>query len=317
MKKSILVVIPSYKRYDQLLKGIFSLKSNKYDLFFIIVENSNDDVLFENIAKRISNYDNIKLLKGKNEGFAKSINFGVEYAEEIGLNFDYILLLNDDAYAEDSALDFLVDELEKHPDAVIAGPTIFFARRKNEVWSSGGYFCKITSTIRLLYKNKKIDEDKLINLKTESVDFVSGCVMLIKKEYWYSARGLNEKLNFYEEDFEFCMRAKKSGYKILYVPYSIFYHDIDLTNDRINEFVYYNLARNYIKSRKEIFGKFYFYYSILTFLMLKTPFKIFRLLRSNKPLKFKLNIMTSWFVGFLDGLFFENKKKKVKPCVKE
>jgi GT2 family glycosyltransferase len=48
---------------------------------------------------------------------------------------------------------------------------------------------------------------------SHQVGWISGCCMLIKKDVYLNVGGLNEELEFYGEEPEFCMRLHKCGYQ--------------------------------------------------------------------------------------------------------
>lgn len=70
-------------------------------------------------------------------------------------------------------------------------------------------------------------------LKTEwdrqsrrDVDWVSGAALLHKREVWDQLRGADERYFMYCEDVDFCLQAKKNGWKTVYDPASCVRHHI-------------------------------------------------------------------------------------------
>ena len=57
-----------------------------------------------------------------------------------------------------------------------------------------------------------------------SVDYITGCAMLVKKELVDKIGLLDPEYFLYFEDADFCLRARKAGYECLYVPSPTVWH---------------------------------------------------------------------------------------------
>ena len=60
--------------------------------------------------------------------------------------------------------------------------------------------------------------------KTEETAFVTGCSMIIRREVVEKIGMLDDNYYLYLEDLDYCLRAKKAGYKLLYEPSSVVWH---------------------------------------------------------------------------------------------
>lgn len=107
MDKKILTIIVSYNalRYNWLYSCIDSIKNSTYptDVFFID-NGSNDascDVIKSYNEKRFILYE-----ATKNLGFGQANNIGLQYA--LKHNYDYVFLLNQDAYLEPDTIEKLL-----------------------------------------------------------------------------------------------------------------------------------------------------------------------------------------------------------------
>ena len=58
----------------------------------------------------------------------------------------------------------------------------------------------------------------------EQTEFASGCCMMIKKEVLEKTGVFNNKYFLYYEDGDLNIRAKKDGFKVVYVPKSVIFH---------------------------------------------------------------------------------------------
>ena len=60
--------------------------------------------------------------------------------------------------------------------------------------------------------------------KCESTDFVSGCCLMVRREVLEKVGFFDPKYYLYYEDNDFCQRAKKAGFKIIYEPKAYLWH---------------------------------------------------------------------------------------------
>jgi hypothetical protein len=74
------------------------------------------------------------------------------------------------------------------------------------------------------YLNPLIDEDRL-----QTVDWVSGCAMIIRKDVFDLVGGFDEKFFVFYEDVDFCYRVKRAGYQVIYNPEIVVSHRIGIS----------------------------------------------------------------------------------------
>ena len=56
------------------------------------------------------------------------------------------------------------------------------------------------------------------------VDSISGCCMYFSRDVYDKVEGFDENFFLYFEDTDFCLRANKLGYKVIYYPKSEVFH---------------------------------------------------------------------------------------------
>jgi GT2 family glycosyltransferase len=283
-----------------------SVRQNYEKCHFIIIDNSESSSFFENLKLSLAGFDNLKLFKNpQNYGFAIAVDQGIEIAMKDN-NCKYILLLNDDAYVDKDCIPKLIDALEKDEKALLAGPTICYGKSPNTVWSAGGYFDNFLSRIRIPLKNKNITIEELDKIPIQEVDFLTGCVLLIKREAIEKVGFFDEAFFFYSEDLDYCFRVKKAGYKCLWVPSSIAWHDIEMRARFSSPFAMYNLAKSGIIVRKKHFTGLLKLWNVLIFIFLHTlnKFLSFILGKSN------FSAIKAWVKGIVDGLKYKIQQNK-------
>lgn len=214
----ISIVIPNYNGEELLRKNLPKLIEavcNYKDIEIIIVDDgSTDDSIniIQNSEFRIQNSNlKLKIIQNeKNLGFSSTVNKGAKEAKG-----DILVLLNTDVVPEK---DFLKPLMEHFNDesvfavgcmdkSIENGKTVLRGRGIGK-WKKGF----------LVHKRGEIN-------KTNTL-WVGGGSGAFRKLIWDRLGGLNQIYDpFYWEDIDLSYRALKSGYKVLFEPKSIVYHE--------------------------------------------------------------------------------------------
>lgn len=185
-----------------------------------------------------------KLIIIKNErnyGFAGGNNIGIQYALK-ALNPDYVLLLNNDTVVDRAFLDELVKVAESDAMIGAVGPLIYYYSNLNMIWTVGGGNIYWNKGQASLIGSHEIDKGQFNEII--EVDLVSGCTLLAKSELFEKIGYLNPEYFIYWEETDWCVRAHKAGYKLLYAPKAKIWHKISSITKTISGFSEYLLTRN-------------------------------------------------------------------------
>lgn len=213
--KKVAIIILNYRVKDLSLQCIKSvLKSDYQNLQVIAVDNDSQDG-FEDEVRKIPNVNFLQT--GANLGFTGGNNLGIKQALNGGA--DYVFILNPDTTVEKETISKLVLGLESN-NAGIVGPKIYFESSKN-IWYAGGNFDKNNVLGSHIGVNEKDAGQYDIQQET---DYVTGAAMLVKKEVFEKIGLFDDRYFLYYEDSDFCVRAKRAGFKIMYIPTAIVYH---------------------------------------------------------------------------------------------
>lgn len=309
MKIASIILI--YNDFEKTEKSINSLiESNlptSIEHFIIVIDNGSSDKYLEglkNLQKNYSNFEKIKFIfNKKNLGYSGGNNIGISYALK-DIQADAILLINNDAYLEKNTLNELINFLFSDPNIGIVGPTICYYSNKDKIWHGGGFFKILKIGIINVGKNKSFDE--VSKMQPMEVDFINLCVALIKKEVFEKIGFLDQDFFLYYDDTDFCYRAKKAGFKLIYIPFLKAYHDLEeIYVSRTTPSRLYYIARSYFIFTKKHFNFILLIYAILVFIFLYTPFRMFQILKGKQPI---LKSLLFYFKGAKDGLFLKFKK---------
>ena len=203
---------------DDCLVSIYRETQNiTFEIF--IIDNASADGSAKMVEKK---YPNVRLIKNtKNNGFAAANNQAIRQASS-----RYILILNPDTVILENALDKGVEVMDKRRDFSILGTKTFnknMARQKT-VASSPNLLSQIFLLTKLRHffpKSKIIKKYQRFDFdynKESYVDQIQGSFMLIRKEVLDNIGFFDENFYIWFEEVDFCLRAKKAGYKILFSP---------------------------------------------------------------------------------------------------
>lgn len=164
--------------------------------------------------------DTIRIIENeRNIGFAGGCNLGIRDALDTGA--DYVLLLNNDTVVPPHFLDELIGVVEGQRDVGIAGGKILCQEFPELIWSAGGTI-DYRSGSTPVRGSGEIDDGRFD--EEGEVDWICSCFMLVARDVWERVGLLDERFFFGWEDADLCVRASKSGYRILYVPGSVVWH---------------------------------------------------------------------------------------------
>jgi len=265
------IIVLSYNTKDLTLKCLQTIFENKGSIKpeVWVVDNNSTDGSCEAIKKK---YPQVSLIKSdKNLGFSGGNNLALKK-----INSSYSLLLNSDTELLPGALDNLIESAGINDFAVASCKIInkdgslqpnagelpsFFPMF---IWLSG-----LDDIVRKIWPvNSYQSADKSYYLGEKEVGWVSGSVMLIRKDVFEDIGYLDEKIFMYGEDVEFCLRAKKAKFKIGWTEKAEIIHlgGGSSLSPRYNQWV------GEFKGLLYIYNK---YYGVLAALMLKGLFYIF------------------------------------------
>ncbi len=198
----------------------------------VVVDNGSADDSIEQIERwlaseanptGVSNAQFIILIRaGANLGFAGGTNRGIDWLIS-KTSVTHIVLLNNDATVSPSFFSDLADSIEEIGVDAIVGPTIYEDPDRDRVWYAGAH----EIPLRALVKHDTVRPD---SMKPRETDFVSGCAMIISREVFRKIGNLSEcYFPAYFEDGDFCHRAVKAGFPVMYAPKPVAYHKVGST----------------------------------------------------------------------------------------
>ena len=189
------VVIVTFQTPEKII--LDCLNSINKSVNVIIVENSK---IFSHEYLVKSKFSNVKVFcTGENIGYGKGNNFGLEKVDT-----NYALILNPDVICEEKLFDKIPNVVNKIKDFAVIG----FQYSFDEIFIPAGFFDeKKNSVYRDNFKENKIES-------ISSVEWVTGCSMLINLKEFKNKKIFDENFFLYFEEFDLCKSLINSGKNI-------------------------------------------------------------------------------------------------------
>ncbi len=297
-KDLVSIVIVSKDRRKDLIECIESyLKSSHRNIEIIVVDNASRPPLLIWLNKK---YPKVKIITSDvNLGAAEGRNRGLELSKG-----DYVIFTDDDAYADQDMVRYLIEAFESKKNAGIIQPLVYDKQKKNMFQGAGHDIDLLTGRI----KASGVREADLGQYEGLREVPMCGCVWMVKREVFKKIGNYDKEYFIPYEDSDFSIRVRNAGYKLYcYSKAKTWHQGVKLTY--IHPWVEwlgitsaeraYRVARNkMIFMRKHSpFPKNLFFFFIL--LPIYTLLHTLIILGSGR-----FDILIKYWLGFLSGLWF-------------
>ncbi len=198
----------------------------------MVVDNASSDSSLERCAGRFAAEPKLRIIRNAaNLGFAAACNVGI--AQTTG---SYVLFLNPDCIPGPDSLQRLAQVLETNPAAGLAGGLLINpdgteqAGGRRAIPTPWRSFVRAFGLYRLerywprLFFDFHLHRQPLPAAPIE-VEAVSGAVMLVRREAMEEVGPWDEGYFLHCEDLDWCMRFRRQGWKIIFVPDAPIVHD--------------------------------------------------------------------------------------------
>lgn len=287
----VYAVILNYKCSRNTEECIVSLQSDGYpNLHFIVVDNNSNDGSVEYLQNRFPSIDIID--RNINDGYAGGNNEGIQYALE--RDSDYVLIINPDTIVTSNFIAPMVREMEEEKKIGIITGRAYNYYTKN-IYNTGGHYSTLLCSVVPLPSHEI--------MKEQNVGFISGCVMLIRKDVFITVGLIDQKYFMYMEDVKYSLEVSKK-YLLRYFPPSVLYHKSGGGNTLIDytPFYLYYSTRNKLLffTEQHPINRVYAFVIVLFLVVSKLVGLIMKKLQ-NSTLKIKAQLF-ALISGYIDGV---------------
>lgn len=189
------------------------------DVEIIVVDSASTDGSPDMVQ---AEFPQVRLIRSdENLGYARGSNIGAEAAQG-----RYLFFLNPDTMVEPGALGRLISYMDLHPRVGAVGPqllwpdgTVQSSRRRFP--TLGSLFWESTLLGQWFPENQHAQRYHLADRSagwTQSVDWIVGAAILIRREAWAEVGPIEETFFMYFEETDWCQRADEAGWSIHYLP---------------------------------------------------------------------------------------------------
>lgn len=225
MKKQPLVsvVIVNYNASKFLLACLNSVFLNRYPNFeVIVVDNGSIDGSVEDVLEAYGNKNNFELIKNKkNLGPSLARNLGVKNAKG-----KYLAFLDNDTLPQADWLVYLVKAMEENPKIGAVQCKLLLAKNRKHLDYVGDYLSQYGF---LVQKCQTEEEDKGQYDSEFEILSAKSAGMGMRKDVFDKIGGFDPDYFIYVEETDLGWRVWLAGYKIIFVPQSVVYHEFGTT----------------------------------------------------------------------------------------
>jgi GT2 family glycosyltransferase len=218
--EDIAIVILNWNQYEDTAECLTSLRRVHHPAFrTVMVDNGSTDGSPEKLQKEFPELNVIR--NQENLGYVGGNNLGISFALET--EAQYILLLNNDTVVDSEFLSELLDVAHSNCDAGIIGARVVYHDRPDVLWALGGNLQQPFGRIKMLGRDKS---SRITKWDKKDFDHVPGAVMLVRAAVFRQVGALDPDFFLNWEDAEFCLRAKKGGWRVIVAPGSLVRHKV-------------------------------------------------------------------------------------------
>lgn len=243
MKDSISVVLPNFNGRNLLQKNLPSLITalGDFDYEIIIVDDCSSD---DSVKFLKETYPEIIIIYNKiNLGFSATCNKGINTAK-----LKLLCVVNTDVTFTPDYFANMIAEFEDTSLFAVKGDIINYNQSLDDI-------INIDRTAVLYYKRGFLRFDtsnpltqRTILSRADDIFVALGCCFVCNREMMIKLHGFDEIYSpFYWEDSDLARRAVCSGYKLLYLPKSVVYHQTSSTISKFRS----NVRRQLVSDRNK------------------------------------------------------------------
>lgn len=215
----VCIIIVNWNNYPDTAECLDSLGKVGYpDFEVLVVDNGSDGDDAERLRREYG--DRVRVIANeRNAGFAEGCNIGMRDALHRGA--DYLLLINNDTFVAPDFVDRLVEYVADEPGIGVAGGKVYCHEIPDMIWFAGGAIDFRTATTPIIGSG---ETDNGGYDEAREVEWICGCFMLISRHVVERVGLLDPRFFFGWEDVDLCVRARRAGFRIVFVPASRIWH---------------------------------------------------------------------------------------------
>lgn len=216
----VYVILVNWNGRDDTIACLDSLAAVDYARFdVVLVDNASAD---GSVAAVRAQFPDVTVIENeRNEMFARANNQGIEMARARGA--DFVLLLNNDTEVAPDLLTRMVAAARADDAIGMVGPKIYFFDPADVLWYAGG----IVNLWKGLIAHRGIRQRDAGQFDTPGdTGYITACSVLVSRACLEVIGGLDDDYYIYGEDVDWCERARRAGFRLVYEPSARVWHKV-------------------------------------------------------------------------------------------
>jgi len=214
----VALIILNWNGREDVLNCVSTLPRLTYPNYFAtVVDNASTDGSVEALRERFP--EQRVLVMEKNLGFCGGNNRGIRDALELGA--EYVLLVNNDTEMHPELMTELVRVATTDPQIAVVGAKNLRMENPTEVWGAYGELDYGKEPVRVAGQGQPDGPAYRI---VRDADWVIGNGFLMSRAAIEAVGVFDEGFFGYHEDVDWCERARKGGFRIVFNGAAIIYH---------------------------------------------------------------------------------------------
>jgi GT2 family glycosyltransferase len=289
MPADLSVIVPNYRRADLLARCLESVqecrRSTQACVEVIVVDDGSGDGSCRLVRERFPTCVLVAL--EQNGGYPTAVNEGVRASSG-----EWVLTLNNDTKIAEGALDALLAVARSSPDVGSVAAQQRFLSHPQLIYSAGVEVDRRGQAADRLIGHPIADSEH------EPVEVFAACgaAALYRRAMLEELGGFDERFLFGLEDVDIAWRGHMRGWRCLYAPAAVVYHDLGATVPHGSELRFVQAGRNrLLLIAKNMTTRQLFRYGpgIALFDLLYIAYGLLRL-RTLSPLRGRLDGLRLW-----------------------
>jgi GT2 family glycosyltransferase len=231
------VVIPNYRRPDLLRRCLHSVlaaqSASAHAVELIVVDDGSRDASCALVREQ---FPAVRLIALEvNRGYPGAVNAGIAASRG-----EWVLTLNNDTTVDPALFDRLLETVGPRPDVGLAAAQQRFSAAPGIIYSAG-----------TVLDTRGQASDRLMGApiaagESEPVEVFGACgaAALYRRSLLTELGGFDQRFAFGLEDVDVAWRAQMGGWRCLYVPDAIVYHDLGGTIRHGSDLRLFQAGRN-------------------------------------------------------------------------
>ena len=195
MMQALTIVVVSHNARAVLQECLQRVQRHYAGAEVIVVDSGSSD---GSAALVQEEFPQFRLILSENRGYPAAVNQGLAAASR-----PYLVQMNSDVYLNAGDLEALLQAAQAHPKAALIGPTLITPSGRYQ--SFGPFYAP---NYWFLHAPRR-------------VRWVSGALTLMPRRAYEAIGGMDERFFFYNDDLEWCARARRKGWQVLLVPHRV------------------------------------------------------------------------------------------------